>query len=407
MNQSHFLGKTVHSFKDVGNIGPIAGVAVVIDNEHEYTAYANADKSGYILTVECPYGTEQMAKDILAKVSGKVYKGFEATGAKLPIEAELGDSIVVNGTSVFLGYQRLRFGPGHMSDISAPSDNEVDHEYPYTGTAEKVHRVETELNRQKVTIDFINGITVEDDDGTTRIKGSEIRTSDLYATKLKGKTVYLIDDGGSESGTMTIGTAQTASHAIELSSGGALRFLAESGAIFLSNGVTNVTFSSNDPGLIVTGNIVPGDAVSSGAGSTSVYNVGNQNYKWNDVYIKSGPISTSDIKNKNSIEDLPQKYVDFIFWLAPKRYKLNDGTSGRYHVGFIAQDVEEGMSLFGIDSMEFGGFVKADDTDGNAIYMLRYEEFIAIILGAVQRQKNIIEDHENRLSKLEAMINGG
>ena len=159
MNQSHFLGNTVYSFKNTGDIGPIKGVVVVVDSEHEYSAYLNEDKSGYILTVQCPRGTKQMAEDILAKVSGKVYRSFEATGARLPIETELGDSLVVNGTSAFLGYQQTRFSKSHMSDISAPGDNEVDHEYPYIGTAERTaQRVESEVNRQKVTIDFINGI---------------------------------------------------------------------------------------------------------------------------------------------------------------------------------------------------------------------------------------------------------
>ena len=43
------------------------------------------------------------------------------------------------------------------------------------------------------------------------------------------------------------------------------------------------------------------------------------------------------------------------------------------------------MSKHEIDSLEFAGFVKGKDDDGNDIYMLRYEEFIAIHTLAIQK----------------------
>ena len=80
--------------------------------------------------------------------------------------------------------------------------------------------------------------------------------------------------------------------------------------------------------------------------------------------------------------------------LIPSRYKINSGTSGRYHVGFIAQEVEEAMNSAGIDAQEFGGFVKDKAEDGSDIYMLRYEEFIGILTAKIKQL-------EARLSALE------
>lgn len=435
MNGKHYIGKRASSLELYDEIGPVSGVALVVDDKNEFFA---GDKSGYVLVVECPYATDQMAADALTKVQGKTYLGYRSTDTVLPVDAELGDGVTVGGIYSMLAYRKVSFGPGHMSEISAPGENEVDHEYPYVSstkreTDRKLAQTRTLISKTSEAVEILaedydknmsqtlrvgaDGVTItnaagsrlEIDGGQLKansVTAYEIDATDLKVYNLKGQYVYLLDAYDREGGHVLITPASTADSAVEIGSEGALRLLADAGAIYVSNGVTQVTWSSYDPGLIVTGNIVPGDAVDSGWNSTSVYNLGNANYKWAAVYASTGTIQTSDRNAKNSIETLPQKYVDFVLWLSAKRYKLNDGTSGRYHVGFIAQDVEKGMSLFGIDSMEFGGFVKDKDAEGNDIYMLRYEEFIAIILAAVQQQQKVISDHEERLKKLEAMMNG-
>ena len=49
--------------------------------------------------------------------------------------------------------------------------------------------------------------------------------------------------------------------------------------------------------------------------------------------------------------------------LQPKSYLFKDGESGRTHVGFISQDVEEAMSICGLTSLEFAGFCKDQKTE--------------------------------------------
>ncbi len=115
---------------------------------------------------------------------------------------------------------------------------------------------------------------------------------------------------------------------------------------------------------------------------------------WSVLYADSCDCCTSDKNKKNNIEDLPDKYVAMFDSLSPKRFKMNNGTSGRYHVGYIAQDVKAAMDMVGIDSTEFGGWVEGDAEDGNKVYMLRYDEF-----GAIYAAK--IKQLEARLEKLE------
>ena len=78
----------------------------------------------------------------------------------------------------------------------------------------------------------------------------------------------------------------------------------------------------------------------------------------------------------------------------PKRYKLNSGTSGRFHTGFIAQEVEDAMRACGIESKEFAGWAAAKREDGSETYFLRYSEFIPILWAKVREQ-------EERLKRLE------
>ena len=132
---------------------------------------------------------------------------------------------------------------------------------------------------------------------------------------------------------------------------------------------------------------------------------------WSTVYASTTTIQTSDRNRKNSIEDLPLKYLTLFDNLRPRIYKLNDGTSDRYHVGYIAQEVEEAMKAAGIDSQEFAGFIRDKDEDGNDILMLRYGEFDAIYSAKIKQQdKEILalkadnEDLKARLEKLEKLL---
>jgi hypothetical protein len=58
------------------------------------------------------------------------------------------------------------------------------------------------------------------------------------------------------------------------------------------------------------------------------------------VYTPDGTVSKSDANQKNSISSLPIQYSTLFDNLNPVLYKYNHGTSNRYHVGFIAQEVK-------------------------------------------------------------------
>lgn len=139
------------------------------------------------------------------------------------------------------------------------------------------------------------------------------------------------------------------------------------------------------------------------AGAPTMH-LGTAAYRWGAVYADNGQIQTSDQNKKNSIEDLPDKYLVMFDKLHPKRFKMNNGTSGRYHVGYISNEVEAAMAEAGIDSTEFGGFVKDKDEDGNDIYMLRYDEFDAIRDAKIKQLEAENNELKARIERLEQLL---
>lgn len=118
-----------------------------------------------------------------------------------------------------------------------------------------------------------------------------------------------------------------------------------------------------------------------------------ENGYFKNVYINGTAVSTSDKRKKKFIKSLPEKFTEFFMKLRPVTFKYKNGTSGRSHVGFIAQEVEQAMTDAGITREDFGGLVVQE----NGQYGLRYEEFIAV-------QTRMIQDLCQKVEKLERKV---
>lgn len=110
----------------------------------------------------------------------------------------------------------------------------------------------------------------------------------------------------------------------------------------------------------------------------------------------------SDETIKNSIEPLSSKYLNLIKNLTPSRYKYNENTSGRFHTGFISQDVKRVMEESGLAIEELAALVDVNyNTSKNPLWYLHYEEFIALNTLAIQDLYKYIETLEARIQELE------
>ena len=193
-----YLGRRLAEFSPGITSQPITKVEL-LDENGDVVGVSGSD-TGRTLTALQPDGTNAMATSILAKVSGYKHIGYEGSEALLDPAVELGDAVTVDGLYVPLIALDTTFDPMLAPDISAPDADEIDDEYPYksptqrqiernfakarsliTKTSEeimlKVEGIDGKYTEVKTTLD---GLTVTDASGTTKINGSSIKTDNLY-----------------------------------------------------------------------------------------------------------------------------------------------------------------------------------------------------------------------------------
>ena len=124
---------------------------------------------------------------------------------------------------------------------------------------------------------------------------------------------------------------------------------------------------------------------------------GHENTLVGTWYCNGSVINSSDRNAKNSIADIDEKYSLLFDALRPRMYKYNDGTSGRLHSGFVAQEVDEAATAAGISRSEFAAVCISESGTKKESWGLRYEEFVALNTYEIQKLKA-------RISELEAKI---
>lgn len=149
-------------------------------------------------------------------------------------------------------------------------------------------------------------------------------------------------------------------------------------------------------------------------GSDGAANLGTSNCRWSTVYSTSGSVSTSDMKQKDVINDYDFKARDFIMGLKPIAYRLNaKGANGkRIHMGFGAQPVYKlinNLELGDLSLVEAWKIRENSDIeepyygekmdDKYLRWGMKYEELLAPLVALVQEQQIKIE-------KLEKIIGG-
>lgn len=214
MSDKYYVGGDITSFADNGKYKPISRVTLLVDDENSLTA---GDDTGMEVIASCPHATQPMVNALLQTMKGYQYQAYEAGAANIDPAAELGDGVTVGG--IYSPLSKLSDDGRGYAGISSPGEAEMEDEYPSGGyiaqefnrkiaetrsiiakTSEaimlKVEGIDGKYTEVKTTLD---GLTVTDQSGTTKIKGSSIETESLYV------------DAANITGTLTADKIQTSS----------------------------------------------------------------------------------------------------------------------------------------------------------------------------------------------------
>ena len=162
------------------------------------------NETSRVLEGDCPWATLAMANNVLSAINGKIYRPFEASGARLDPAAELGDTVSIAGTESVLAYINTTFQAMYVSDIGAPAEEELDHEYPYLSKQERDTKRSIAENRsliEKTAAEIKLSVeNVEGDVSTLKLSSQELaaRVEDN-----EGDIAQLIMDSGQVSVSVT------------------------------------------------------------------------------------------------------------------------------------------------------------------------------------------------------------
>lgn len=150
------LQKKMQSLSIGRKLDAFTGVRIYVGQNSNgvEVSYFAGDETGYVLEATNPNGTQAMADNILAslKQRGVRYQPYEADSAMLDPAAEIGDGVTVDGTNSVILSQKTRHGRLMAADISAPYDEEVDHEFKYEPRTVREFRRESAYTRSRLTI---------------------------------------------------------------------------------------------------------------------------------------------------------------------------------------------------------------------------------------------------------------
>ena len=133
-------------------------------------------------------------------------------------------------------------------------------------------------------------------------------------------------------------------------------------------------------------------------GTSPIVDLGSSSNKWRNTYCSSGTWTGSDRNSKEEINYSTEEFLQIFEKLRPCSYKYKDGSSGRTHLGFIAQDVEQALLESGFTTSDYACIAIAPRKDDEGVdYFLRYEEFIALNTMKIKKL-------EERIIALEAQL---
>lgn len=171
MSNSVNILKNMVSFDKAEQFDGFSKVRVIVSDEIEYSAGAD---TGRTLTLNCPWGNQEIANNILQSIKGFQYQPMTAENALVDPSVEIGDGISANG--VYSGVYSLetKFNSNLPATVSAPSDEELYEEHTY------IPKTEREVTRK--FLDFQSQFRIQEGKISAEVEERKSDTKSIRAT---------------------------------------------------------------------------------------------------------------------------------------------------------------------------------------------------------------------------------
>jgi len=148
-----YLGQNVSELNFGQQPANITRVTLQTGSGQTYTA---GDDTGRVIEKECRFASQAMAESVLNLLKNAEYQPYSVTGALLDPAAEIGDSIIVGGVYSVLAQSSIEFDRMCAADISAPTSDDLNDEYPYESPEKrKLDRVCNKVGEMESAVEEI------------------------------------------------------------------------------------------------------------------------------------------------------------------------------------------------------------------------------------------------------------
>ena len=360
--------------------------------------------------------------NLTSNVTGTLPVGNGGTGSTNTTYCSLTSNVtgtlpVANGgtgvTSVTAGNVLIGNGTGALSILAGSSTNDV---LTWNGSA---------WVSQAPSGGGGGGGSVTSVSGTGSVQGITLSGTVTSSGNLTlGGTFSAVSLTSQVSGTLGFGNGGTGatsfpSQSIPLSNGSSFGSLAFNGQP--ANAVLYSTGSA--PGFASISALEPNLAfrnTSIAPTTDNTYSLGASNLRFATVFATNGTINTSDSRLKTDITPVANG-LSFVNKLNPVTYKwiekkevtneydisaekkITTTTGKRKHFGFVSQEVKTSLeSALSASASDYGLWCLSDKTDSTSEQMLRYSEFIPVLVKAVQELSAKVTTLETKVKELEA-----
>lgn len=245
MSESVFIGRSAKGYTSTTELPKYTKVRINVDDDSCYEAGTGDN----VLELDCPWGSQQMANDILESIREFVYRPYDTEWAKLDPAAELGDGVTINGVFSGIYVNETNFSTLMAARIAAPQENAVDHEYPYKSPTDRKTTRQFAETRASLRV---NAASIQAEVTARETSEAEMRAAlELHAHEIAARVTQI---GGNSA---SFGWSLTADGFV-LESSGQEVFRATKDGVDITGKITATSgfIGSKDSGFTITQNAI-------------------------------------------------------------------------------------------------------------------------------------------------------